>query len=484
MQRRQELSILPTLKSPLIPAVALSLAVSVAVVRSLPIAVALAIAPAALLMARRSATIWVIGAVIVALTFRAVVGIGAVPGYVQFAHLPLAWGALSVALIRNRSRSVLAHRCFVWLSILAGAVVASTLLNSSQPTRGLAYFLLLGEPFALVCAMLLDPPNGDERKLLTRVCVALVAVQIPLCYWQAHTSGWGDSVQGTLYGSGAGAHVIAGVVVVGAFWFLAKSRRVFSPISLSILALMAGILLITDAKQVTFTLPVVLIAQRSLSLRTIAMALMTLGVVFAVLHFRSLNQGYTIPYIDRALSGQTGKQAAAKLIWHDATGDVGTFVFGQGPAETVSRTAYQTIPSYQKSASSLGALGLHPARTAVRAEEAAAAAVKATGRSAYIQPFNLDSFDSGMSSGVGLFGDLGLMGFVAYGGLFTTIFLSLRRRASPEAFAAASGLAMLSVLGFILGWWEEPALTVFLGALAGLALTRPTAPGVAQVTKG
>ncbi len=109
-------------------------------------------------------------------------------------------------------------------------------------------------------------------------------------------------------------------------------------------------------------------------------------------------------------------------------------------------------------------LGLAPARTANAAQDAAA---RATGNA------SLDSFDSATSSGIGLFGDLGLLGLFAFGGLFATVFLNVRRRRSPEAFAAASGLALYFVLGFAFDWWEEPAFTVFLATLTGLALTAP-----------
>jgi hypothetical protein len=442
------------------------------VVKAPPLAFLLAVIPVAVLMVGRSPTIWITYAVIVAIAFRGLVGLGVVPGYVQFAHLPLAWGAGCVALMRGRPRSVLAHRCLIGLAIFGLAVFASTVLNHSQPLRGLAYFLLLGEPFVIVYALLAEPPEGRERSLLIYTCAALVAVQIPLAYGQWATLGFGDSVQGTLYGAGAGAHVLAGVVIVGAFWYLGSIRRAWSPVSIGLLVAMAGIVLIADAKQVAFALPAAIVAQRSLSVRSIAIAAIALAIIYTIVHVHRFNQGYAVPYISRALAGQTGKQAVGKMIWHDATSDVGTFAFGQGPAETVSRTAYQTVPEDQKAGSSLQVLGLKPAQVPYKAEEIAAAEVRRTGKSAYSQPFNLDSFDSGTSSGIGLFGDLGLFGFLAYGGLLGMIFLAVRRLDSPEALAVASGFAMLVVLGFVLDWWEQPPITVFLGVLAGLALTQ------------
>ncbi len=362
------------------------------------------------------------------------------------------------------------------MSILALAMIASTALNGSQPLRGVVYFLLLAQPFAIICALLLDPPSVAQRRLLTRVCVSLVAIQIPLAYAQASVYGRGDSVTGSLTGTGAGAHVMAAIVIVGTFWYLGHTRSPLSPISIGILASMVGILLLADAKQIILALPVAIIAQRALSARTVMVGLIALISVAALVRFEALNGGYAIPYIDRALSGETGKVHVAQMIWEDAKGDIGSFLFGQGPAETVSRTAYGTVPAYQKSGSSFDILGLEPAKVPYEAELIAAAAVRATGNSAFNEPFNLDSFDSGTSSGVGLFGDLGIFGFLAYTGFFGTVFMTLRRRRSPEALAAASGFAMLAFLGFILDWWEQPPFTVFLASLAALALTRPESP--------
>jgi hypothetical protein len=413
---------------------------------------------------------WVALAVIVAVGYRGLSGLHVAPGYGQFAHIPLAWGALVVALFRVTPER-LARRCLAWLALLGFAALASAVINQTEPLRGPVYFLLLAEPFAIICALLIDPPDRRGRRLLLGTCAALVAVQVPLAYWQALTLGWGDSVQGTLYGSGAGAHVIAAVVIVGAFWFIARSKAPFAPVSLVVIAAMLGIILIADAKQVTFALPAIIFAQRSFSARSIVACVVALGAIIAVLQVPTLNQGYAVGFLDRAAAGHGGKQAVSGWILRRASSDPATLVFGQGPAETVSRAAFETLPATQLSfshsgsaGSSLQVLDLAPARAAIEAEDVAARAVG--------NP-DLDTFDSPISSGLGVFGDLGLLGFVAFGGLFATVFLNVRRRRSPEAFAAASGLALYVVLGFAFDWWEEPAFTVFLATLTGLALTAP-----------
>jgi len=468
----------------LVPAIIVAIAIGIFAVNAPTAAMVLAFLPVWLLLATKPPTAWIASALIVAVVFRGLVGLELVPGYVQYVHIPLAWGALFIALVRGRPHSGLARRSTIWLGALGLAVLASALINESEALRGPAYFAVLAEPFAIVCALLIVPPTRKERTFLIRICVLLIAVQVPLAYFQAVTLGLGDAVQGTLYGSGVGAHAVGALIILGAFWYLARTRRVLSPIAVATLAAMAGVLVVSDAKQVAFALPAALIGQRFLSGLSVAIGFIALVLISVIVYFAPANSQYAVPYIGRALSGDTGKVAAARLIWRDASVDLGTFVFGQGPAETVSRTAYQTVETEAEEGSPLRMLGLQPAQTAIDAEDVAAAEVRASGRSAYQEPFNLASFDSGTSSGVGLFGDLGLLGFIAYSGLFMTVFLNLRQRRSGEALAAASGFAMLLVLGFIHDWLEVPAFTLLLGTLAGLALTDARAEVAASVASG
>ena len=63
----------------------------------------------------------------------------------------------------------------------------------------MVYFMLLGEPFAIVGALLADPPSPRMRLLLERLLLALVLIQIPLAALQFATSPRPDDVQGTLW---------------------------------------------------------------------------------------------------------------------------------------------------------------------------------------------------------------------------------------------------------------------------------------------
>ena len=174
---------------------------------------------------------WVLCALIAALTFRGLVELEMLPSVATFIDLPLAWGALAVALIRNRPSSLLLRRHLRWLGALGLAVVLAWAFHPSEVLRPVLYLALLGEPFAIVGALLADPPSERLRRLLQGALLVLLIIQIPIAGLQFATLGPADSVQGTLYGAGAGAHVISGVVVVGAIWILGSgvARRTLGP---------------------------------------------------------------------------------------------------------------------------------------------------------------------------------------------------------------------------------------------------------------
>jgi hypothetical protein len=124
-----------------------------------------------------------------------------------------------------------------------------------------------------------------------------------------------------------------------------------------------------------------------------------------------------------------------------------------------------TTDLFQSGDSPLASLGLKPATLAV---EAQGTALAASGGGT--------SFNSGTSSALGVFGDLGVVGLLAYAGALLSLFVLLRRERSPEAIAAAAGVAMFFVLGLFFDWWEQPPFGVTIALLAGLALTRSGDP--------
>jgi hypothetical protein len=348
------------------------------------------------------------------------------------------------------------------LGLLAVAVVLAAIFNGSEALRPVLYLALLGEPFAIIGALLAEPPSPEQRRALQRTLFVLLLIQVPVSLFQFATLGQGDPVQGTLYGAGAGAHVISAVVVVGAIWILSGGLRLPSTARWAIPGLFLLIPFLADAKQVILASPAIMLAAdwKGGFAKFLLRGALAVGAVVAL--FTVIPAGsVTAKFIEEAQSGQGGKQEAASLVWHKLDSDPASLVFGLGPAETVSRAAYLTTGEGARAGSPLASLGLTPATIPAEAE-AAALQVSQGGT----------SFNHGTSSALGVLGDLGILGLAAYLALVLATFLRLRKDPSPEGIAAASGFALFLVLGVVLDWWEQPPFGVVLGVLGGLALTR------------
>ena len=403
---------------------------------------------------------WVFCALIAAVAFRGLVELDALPSVATFVDLPLAWGALAVALAKNHARSPFLRRHLLWLAALGLAVMLAWAFHPSEVLRPVLYLALLGEPFAIVAALLADPPSPRLRRLLEGALVGLILIQIPVAAFQFATLGQGDTIQGTLYGAGAGAHVISAVVAVGAIWFLAGgiARRVLGPMWLPIVLALFVIPFIADAKQVIIAMPVIVLASSWSGGRLgfLLRGVLAAGLVVAL--FTLAPAGQTAQeYLERNSGERGGKEATLLFVWDKLDDEPASIAFGRGPAETVSRAAFETTP---RTGSALSDLGLEPAPIA---QEAARGAREVSGGST--------SFDIGISSMIGALGDLGFIGVAAYAGLLLSLMLQLRREKSPEGVAAAAGFALFLVLGLVADWWEQPPFGVFIGTLAGLALT-------------
>ena len=205
---------------------------------------------------------WVLVALVGALTFKGLVSLGLLPAVATFVDLPLAWGALFVGLLKQRERSPFLRRHLFWLAALAFAVLLAWAFNPSEILRPVVYLMLLGQPFAIVGALLADPPSPRMRRALQGTLLVLILIQIPISAFQLATLGPSDHIQGTLYGAGAGAHVISAVMIVGAIWILAGGfpAEVLRAWRLPVVAALVFIPFVADAKQVIVATPAIVLA--------------------------------------------------------------------------------------------------------------------------------------------------------------------------------------------------------------------------------
>ena len=270
------------------------------------------------------ASAWVGAALVAALTFKGLATLEVLPSVATFVDLPLAWGALFVALLKQHEQSPFLRRHLTWLAALALAMAVAWAFNPSEILRPVVYLMLLGQPFAIVGALLADPPSPRMRLALERVLLGLVLIQIPVVALQVAKYGApSDRIQGTLYGAGAGAHVISAVVVIGGIWILSGGigRRSLGALRIPIVVALFAIPFLADAKQVIVALPAVVLASSWAvgRLQLLGRAVLAAGAVI-VLFTLAPASDTAARYIEQSRHGQGGKQATAEFLWQKLDG--------------------------------------------------------------------------------------------------------------------------------------------------------------------
>jgi hypothetical protein len=460
---RAELNYLAWLVAGLAAAIALG-----ALATADPAAAAIALVLGVGLIALKlSPSTWIFAALAVAFLGRVVAEFGAGGGAAPYLEIPLVWVGFTLALVTTRPTG-LARRLVGGLAALFACVVVSTLVSGAEPQRAVFYFCLLAEPFAAVATLLLCPPTKQTRDAILVSLIALLAIQIPVSLAQFALHGQGDSVQGTFVGSLAGAHLLGAAAALGAFWIFSRGG---SPWRYSIVVGLACLPLISGSKQIILALPILLLVQTSRSWVQWGIRAAAIAVLIGVLVLTpTLNQTYGVTRIGETLNGQTSKEKYAEQVVEKSFDDPVSVGFGQGPAMTVSRAAYLSVDPLVKTDSPIELLHIHPAALTIQLGA--------------LDPSIVSSFDSAVSSAVGVFGDLGLAGTLVYAWIFIGLYAAARRSGSREAGGAMAGLALMAVLGFVADWWEEGPFTVLVAILVGLALTDPDAPGRAASDDG
>jgi hypothetical protein len=338
---------------------------------------------------------------------------------------------------------------------LAVGVVSSGILAGSSPVRWLLSYALLGAPFAVVAAILLAPPPPDLRRGLIITALGLAFIQIPIAVVQWTQASHPDEVQGTFVGSAAGAHLAGGVAVVAAVWLLGRARTVRQALGAAPLLLVPFLANATLMLFATFAALILSPLSGRLTVRIRALAVIG-SVVVLVATFVGASQ-YARSAADTLL-GERGKSASLNAVEVELTTSPINFLFGAGPAETVSHSALLTLDPMRDPQSPIAELDLEPSQTLL-------------GLGA------LEEFPSSLahpaSSGLGIVGDLGIFGAAVYVALVAFLFVSAWRLRTADRAGATAALVLFFILGLAFTWWEQSGFTLYVALLVGLALARP-----------
>jgi len=422
----------------------------------------------ALALLQAPAHIRIASAILAAVCSRLVVATGIFSSIINFFHFPLALGAAMVSAFETSHRSPVRRPLEIGLLGLLGLSVLSWIINGGEVLRPLLDWLVFCEPFLIVYAIVNMPSDRRGVVVLRGLAMAIFFGQLPLMYFQAFTLGLSDPVRGFFIDMGAGAHVAGAVCLTGA---LVCCSRVLAAdrMGTRLLWLLGGAALffatiLADAKQVIIpflpALVLVLIVSMRFRLgRVLAfLPLLTVGILGAFSLYRPLQIALDWTLISR---GILGKVEAFAVIAEKLSLSWTRWIVGLGPGNSISRVALMGLEAFVKRDSPVALLNLGPA--AVTRE------LWAMTTSNWL--YSASSVWTGISSWLGLFGDLGLAGLGLFGWTYGRVWWNVRARHGWGAGAARAVLLMMALLGLLYSWLEEPGFTLTAALVMGLGFT-------------
>lgn len=416
-----------------------------------------------------SLTGWCLLLLLTTVAMRGVVTALGLPQSLNFLHYPVAVGFAIAALQRPFRPASRAPA--IWLVGFLLVSVASMLANLSHPLRAVLFLIITGEPLLIVWALSRWHISDDERRNIGRIVLVLAAVQLPIGLLQAASGGWGDAVQGTLAGHGAGSHVLGGLFGLGLLVVTAAivSRAVGIAFGLMGGAVSVAMMLATGSMAVTILTALVVTLVPALAVRRPNRAggrkltpryftAVAAGMAFGVAALFLANVLVSSIFV-RTERLATEEESSPELqMLSERAHDPGLFVFGSGPGTSASRASTLLIGAEEKG-SPLAFFGLEPTAQAL---EIASSTRQAGGGSA----------EAYRSSALGIIGDLGVLGFAGLIVLFVRLWREARLSNDWLAPAARGALVLTALLIFVDSWLEYPEFAVPLALLIGIVLSR------------
>jgi hypothetical protein len=388
--------------------------------------------------------------------------------FVHFATIPLAAVCVvATSRSKNRHQVAISWSLLIALFTLLGVMLASALLNEAGIINVVLDFMLLGEPFILLLALVSIPMSSGSFQQIKKWLIYFNFAHISLAYFQCYVLrlpatriAGGDLVQGAFYFSGAG-HVVGSSValIFGMYYFVSVKS---APLWLRGTVLLAAFwqMIISDAKQVILTFMVagaILMVTKFKDIGKLIQYLV-IAIVFGygflwcmanVPAFRSFNT-----WVRPEIYGPDGeatllKSASLRIIPSFYESPV-NWLLGLGPGHTVGRLGGWMLEDYWSLLSPFGAT-IHPASQAVWD------AVTASWLG------DQSSMFSPLYGWAGIWGDLGLLGLGAYLYLGWIVWQKLCK----DDFSKFLVLNVF-VVGLIFSQMEEPGYMLTVATLIGL----------------
>jgi hypothetical protein len=396
------------------------------------------------------------------------------PSIVNFLHFVAVPFSCSVVLAKARSKDrkqiSISKEVLIALIYLLIVEIASALVNGAGLINVVLSFLLLGEPFILILAIICIPmlPKRVEKvRGWILVCgfsnLLFALAQKFLLKWDTcgcSPGGWsdGDAIKGVFINQGSG-HVVGASVSVSlaAYYFISAKDK---PVWLRSLVVFACFLhvVVADAKQVIITLffgfAVLSFSKtkdiKKLFLYTTGTLLFLISFIWGIQNIEALSAFNT--WVRPELYGPDGeatklKVSGIRIIYNNYHSPLNWFL-GLGPGHTIDRLGGWMLRDYSDLLSPLGATR-SPVSDAVW---------QATGESWLGTQSSMFSPFWGWAA---IWGDLGFFGLGSY-----LYICSLVWRFCDDF----SKFLMLTVLcnGLIFTQMQEPGYMLFVAALVSI----------------
>ncbi len=402
--------------------------------------------------------------------FCSITGAPSILNLAHFAIVPFVLGVvLFTSRAKERSQIAIAYSFIFGLFSFLVVVFASALWNGTGLINAMVSYMMLGEPFMFLLAIVCIPMSHQsitriKKWLLWSALInfGLAAVQKPLIdAGKLYADGFNgtDGCGGVFFVTGAGNYVSASVSVAFALYFFTDKTL---PLWMRLAALVAAFwqVLFSDSKQLLLAYAVAWGLLILLNTKNIAKTIKLLSAVVVV--------GYGFLWCVQNLEAFAAFTAWARPELYGPDGEAWyakfysvhsilsnyqsplNWLFGLGPGHTVSRLGAWFLRDYW---SILGPLGATTSIIGGQATE-------------FVNSFWLcysSSLFSPIFGWAGIWGDLGILGLGAY--LFLT-YLTWQHFGLND-FLRVTLLAVF-VLGFIFTQMEEPGFMLSIAFMLGL----------------
>ncbi|TVP62269.1 MAG: hypothetical protein EA343_11700 [Nodularia sp. (in: Bacteria)] len=403
--------------------------------------------------------------------FCSITGAPSILNHAHFAIIPFVLGVvLLTTRSKNRKQIAIAYS-FLWgLLIFLVVVLASALWNNTGLINAIISFMMLGEPFIFLLAIICIPMSSESiariRKWLiwsALINFVLATIQKPLIdAGKLYANGFDgtDGCGGVFFVSGAGNSASASVSVAFALYFFTNEKNF--PLWSRILAIIAAFwqILFSDSKQLLLAYIIawgLLIIVHSKDIGKTIKLLGAIAIFGYGFYWCAYNVEAFIAFTAWARPELFGPDGVAWYTKFYSVRAIASsyesslnWLFGLGPGHTVSRLGAWFLKDYW---SILGPLGATTTSIGQEATDFVSSFWVAYSSSLFSPTFGW----------AGIWGDLGLLGL---GGYLFLCYLAWQNFGLDDSLKIT--LLTVIVHGFMFTQMEEPGFMLFIAFLLGL----------------